>query len=112
MRKAAIGTSRGAPPRLRAWTRTNAEGVYEFHTIKPGPYPMRTNPAHFHMSIAVPGKVEWWIPDLRFADDRFLSSEEVERERPRGSFASVRPLEKQADGTLRCVRDIRLPEDW
>jgi protocatechuate 3,4-dioxygenase beta subunit len=43
-------------PRLRGWARTNAEGRYEFHTIKPGPYPMRRNPAHIHMTIAIPGR--------------------------------------------------------
>jgi protocatechuate 3,4-dioxygenase beta subunit len=34
------------------------------------------------------------------------------REAPKGTFASIRPLEARADGTLRCVRDIRLPQDW
>ena len=99
-------------PRLRGWARTNAEGRYEFHTIKPGPYPLRRNPAHIHMSIAIPGKVEWWIPELRFAEDSFLSAQETEREAQKGNFASIRPLERRADGALRCVRDIRLPHDW
>ena len=99
-------------PRLRGWARTNAEGRYEFHTIKPGPYPMRTNPAHVHMTIAIAGKVEWWIPELRFAGDSFLSAQETEREAQRGTFASIRPLKRQADGTLHCVRDIRLPQGW
>ncbi|MCI0355156.1 MAG: hypothetical protein L0099_08970, partial [Acidobacteria bacterium] len=65
-------------PRLRGWARTNAQGRYEFSTIKPGPYPMRRNPAHIHMTIAIPGKTEWWIPELRFVDDPFLSREETE----------------------------------
>jgi protocatechuate 3,4-dioxygenase beta subunit len=99
-------------PRLRGWARTNAEGRYEFHTIKPGPYPLRRNPAHIHMTIAIPEKVEWWIPELRFADDPFLNAQEIEREAQKGTFASIRPLEGQADGTLRCVRDIRLPHAW
>ena len=94
-------------PRLRGWVRTDAEGRYELHTIKPGPYPMRRNPAHIHMTIAIPEKVEWWIPELRFADDAFLSALEVKREAPKGTFASIRPLERQADGSLRCMRDIR-----
>jgi len=99
-------------PRLRGWARTNAEGRYEFHTIKPGPYPMRRNPAHIHMTIAIPGKSEWWIPELRFGDDPFLSRQEAERAALRDTFASIRPLERQADTTLRCVRDIRLPKGW
>lgn len=99
-------------PRLRGWARTDAQGRYKFQTIKPGPYPLRRNPAHVHMTIAVPGKVEWWIPELRFAGDSFLSSQESEHEARRGAFASIRPLKRHADGTLRCVRDIRLPEGW
>lgn len=43
-------------PRLRGWANTDAAGRYELHTIKPGPYPMRRNPAHIHMTIAVPGQ--------------------------------------------------------
>jgi protocatechuate 3,4-dioxygenase beta subunit len=99
-------------PRLRGWARTDAQGRYEFHTVKPGPYPLRRNPAHVHMTIAVPGRVEWWIPELRFTGDPFLGREDVEREASRGTFASIRPAERQADGTLRCVRDIRLPDGW
>jgi protocatechuate 3,4-dioxygenase beta subunit len=99
-------------PRLRGWARTNAKGRYEFHTIKPGPYPMRRNPAHIHMTIAVSGKTEWWIPELRFGGDPFLSRQEAERAAPHDTFASIRPLERQSDGTLRCVRDIRLPGGW
>jgi protocatechuate 3,4-dioxygenase beta subunit len=99
-------------PRLRGWARTDADGRYEFHTIKPGPYPMRRNPAHIHMTIAIPDQVEWWIPELRFTGDSFLDAGEVEREARQGTFASIRPLERQANGTLRCVRDIRLPRAW
>lgn len=72
----------------------------------------RRNPAHVHMTIAIPGKVEWWVPELRFAGDSFLSAQEIEQETQKGSFASIRPLDRQADGTLRCVRDIRLPQGW
>jgi hypothetical protein len=64
------------------------------------------------MTIAIPGKVEWWIPELRFAGDSFLSSQETEREAQKGTYSSIRPLEPQADGTLRCVRDIWLPHAW
>ncbi|MGH9508311.1 MAG: hypothetical protein ACRD2Q_02460 [Terriglobales bacterium] len=64
------------------------------------------------MTIAIPGKTEWWIPELRFVGDPFLSREEMERSVHWGTFSSIRPLERQADGTLRCVRDIRLPPGW
>jgi protocatechuate 3,4-dioxygenase beta subunit len=110
--KGLYGRKSGGRPRLVGWARTNAEGKYEFDTIKPAPYPMRRNPAHIHMTIAIPGKVEWWIPELRFSDDSLVDRRDVEREAARGPFGSVRPIEVQADGTLRCVRDIRLPQGW
>lgn len=65
-----------------------------------------------NMTIAIPEKTEWWIPELRFAGDAFLDSEDIRREAQRGLLASIRPLERHADGTLRCVRDIRLPQGW
>src|SRR5438132_1225524 len=34
------------PPRLRGWARTDANGRFEFHTIRPAPYPGRDVPAH------------------------------------------------------------------
>jgi hypothetical protein len=64
------------------------------------------------MTIAIPGKTEWWIPELRFGGDPFLSREETERGALRDTFARIRPLERQTDMTLRCVRDIRLPKGW
>lgn len=110
--KGLYGRKSGGRPRLAGWARTNTEGKYEFRTIKPAPYPMRRNPAHIHMTIAISGKVEWWIPELRFSDDPLVDRKEVEREAARGAFGSVRPIERLPDGTLRCVRDIRLPQGW
>lgn len=101
-----------SPPRLRGWTRTDAHGRYEFHTIKPAPYPWGGTRAHIHMTVAVPGKHEWWIPALSFAGDPLLSARVISQESGKGRFASIQPLQPQRDGVLRCVRDIRLPDDW
>lgn len=100
------------PPRLRGWARTDASGRYEFHTNRPGPYPWGGTAAHVHLTLAVAGKVEWWIPALCFVGDPLLSAGAISRESSKGLFASIQPLQPQADGTLRCVRDIRIPEDW
>jgi len=43
-------------PRLRGWARTNADGKYEFRTIKSQPYPVRRNPTQIHMTIAIPAR--------------------------------------------------------
>ena len=47
--------------RLHGLMQTNREGRYEFRTIKPAPYPGRTNPAHVHAYVSGPGYPEYWI---------------------------------------------------
>src|SRR5512145_2293937 len=58
--------------RIHGSMRSNAEGRYEFRTIKPGSYPGSTNPAHIHAYIAGPGYPEYWIDEFLFEDDRFV----------------------------------------
>ncbi len=55
--------------RLRAWVKTGADGRYEFATIKPAPYPDRTNPAHVHLMILEPGRRPYWIDEIVFAGE-------------------------------------------
>lgn len=43
------GTSAARHGRLRGWARSNERGEYAFDTIRPGPYPGRTDPQHIHM---------------------------------------------------------------
>ena len=42
-------------PRLKAFLRTDAEGRYEYQTIKHGSYPDTRNPAHIHYHVNAPG---------------------------------------------------------
>jgi protocatechuate 3,4-dioxygenase, beta subunit len=42
-------------PRLRAYMRTDAQGRYEFRTIRPGSYPGTRNPGHIHYHVNGPG---------------------------------------------------------
>ena len=39
------------PWRLKGWAVTDAEGRFEFRTIRPAPYPNRPIPAHIHLSF-------------------------------------------------------------
>lgn len=45
-------------PRLRAYLRTDAEGRYEFRTVRPGSYPGTRNPGHIHYHVSAPGYPE------------------------------------------------------
>jgi protocatechuate 3,4-dioxygenase beta subunit len=43
-------------PRLSTLAWTDRDGRIVFDTIRPGPYPSRTEPAHIHFSVRVPGR--------------------------------------------------------
>ena len=96
-------------PRLHGWMHVGADGRYEFRTIKPAPYPHRTTPAHIHAHVYGPGYSERSIADYWFAGDRFITEEAREKAVHDGDDAPVVvALERDPEGVLRGVRDIRL----
>ena len=97
----------GAPHRLKGWTNTDDHGRYEFITIRPGPYPNRSSPAHIHMTVCRRDIPEWWLPETRFQDDPLLTDTDRDAAVRDGRFSNVRAL-VQADGCWRCTRDVRL----
>ena len=94
--------------RLHGSMRSNAEGKYEFRTIKPGSYPGSTNPAHIHAYVSGPGYPEYWIDEYHFDDDRFISDEQKRKAAVQGSFSPILKLTRDSDGILRGVRDIKI----
>jgi len=96
------------PPRLRGWARTDAEGRYEFRTIRPAPYPGNGPPAHVHFYVSGAGYPRQEAEELVFEGDPKISLEMAERSRQAGRFGGVRPLSRDADGVWRCTFDIRL----
>lgn len=58
---------------LRGWVRTDAGGNYKFGTMRPAPYPGRTDPAHIHVTVKEPGFKEYYIDEYLFADDPLLT---------------------------------------
>ena len=60
--------------RLRGWCRTDGEGRYEIHSIRPGAYPNGKAPAHIHAAIQLENGNTYWINDFVFADDPHLDS--------------------------------------
>jgi protocatechuate 3,4-dioxygenase beta subunit len=94
--------------RIHGVVRTNADGRYEFRTIRPGSYPGTRNPQHIHAYVSGPGYPEYWIDEYHFTDDPFIDDEARRRFGAQGSFSSVLTLKKESDGIWRGVRDIKI----
>jgi protocatechuate 3,4-dioxygenase beta subunit len=94
--------------RLHGVMRTNAEGRYEFRTIRPAPYPGRTNPAHIHAFVSAPDYPEYWIDEYLFEDDPFITGEMRQKLVGTGNFSSILQLTRGSDGVLRGSRDIKI----
>ena len=93
--------------RIHGLMRTNAEGRYEFRTIRPGSYPGSRNPQHIHAYVSGPGYPEYWIDEYHFDDDPFVT-DEMRRSAAKGNLASILNLKRDTDGVLRGVRDINI----
>jgi protocatechuate 3,4-dioxygenase, beta subunit len=93
---------------FRGWMLTDAEGKYEFSSIRPASYPNRTFAAHVHMTITGVNFREDWIDSILFEGDKFITESERNQAGKRGGFNPILKLEKGADGILRGHRDIQL----
>ena len=96
---------------LRGWLKTDERGRYEINTIRPAPYPGRTEPAHIHALVKAPDTAKaQWISDFVFQDDPFLTDSYWYRtELSEGliRYAGV-ALKPGANATLVGNRDIVL----
>ena len=90
--------------KLRGWAKTDADGKYRFHTVRPGGYPGTSIAAHVHMHVIEPGRCTYYIDDILFTDDPDLSSDDMGP--GRGGKGVATPT--KVDGEWRVVRDIVL----
>lgn len=102
------GNNSSHNPRLKGTMITNAEGKYEYRTIKPAPYPGGGNPAHVHYVITGKGYAKQY-DELLFEGDQWLKNNKTLTGQQRAdTFQRVRPLVKDGDGVWRVVKDIKL----
>ncbi|MBZ5506335.1 MAG: hypothetical protein LAO78_12820 [Acidobacteriia bacterium] len=94
--------------RLHGWAKTDAQGRYAFHTIKPAPYPGRGIAAHVHIHVWGAGYPLQWTPELLFAGDPFLKADQIAASKALGKFANVQTLQAAADGAMSCIFNIHI----
>lgn len=58
---------------LHGWARPDSTGRVLVRSIKPGPYPGSSEPAHVHIVVQFPGQQGFYINDLLFDDDPRLT---------------------------------------
>ncbi len=93
--------------RLRGWARSGTDGEFEFRTIRPGPYPFRSDPAHVHTIVIEPGSRSYWIDDIVFSDDPRVTPEWRAERSGRGGDGVTIPT-RAPDGSWKVRRDIFL----
>ena len=58
----------------RGWLRTDFTGRYQINTVRPGPYPGETIPAHIHFYVKAPSQCTcYYLSDFVFQDDPLLT---------------------------------------
>ncbi len=104
------GNNDSSNPRLKGTMLTNAEGKYEYRTIKPAPYPGGGNPAHVHYVISRRGHQKQ-NEELQFEGDPILGQEgRLTAAQRADTFADIRPAARDEKGVWRVVKDVRLKE--
>lgn len=95
-------------PRLRGYLRTDAQGRYEYTTIKPAPYPGENGPpAHIHYHVNAPGHQERVFEIIFEGDPRISAQIRAEAAKEDSGF-SQRKLTREATGGWRCTQDVKL----
>jgi protocatechuate 3,4-dioxygenase beta subunit len=94
-------------PRLRGYMRADAEGRYEYSTIKPAPYPNGGVPAHIHYVVNAQGHMER-IFEILFEGDPSIDARTRADAAREGSAFSIRPLTRDQQGVWRCAQDIKM----
>lgn len=94
--------TRDEAPRLFGYLKTDAQGRYEFRTIRPGGYPDSQVPQHIHYEVTAPGKPKL-VTEFFFPDDPRMKPADREQAKRDKMLATV---SRDADGTQRAVFDV------
>ncbi len=93
---------------LHGWCRTDGNGRYEIHSVKPVKYPSNNAPAHIHAAMKkTENSPSFYINDFVFKDDPLVNESYTSSLNLDGGLGVVE-LVKSADGILRGERKIVL----
>jgi protocatechuate 3,4-dioxygenase beta subunit len=95
--------------RLQGWVRTDAQGRFEFQTIRPAPDAMGREGAHVHFTMESQELGKQWAPTIFFSDDPLVTEKAREESAEAGEFGWVRDI-NVVDGIQRTDVKIRLKD--
>lgn len=80
---------------IRGWVKTGIDGRYTFYTFRPAAYPNGKEPEHIHLTVKEPNINEYYIDDILFDDDPFLTPDKRRKRKNRGGSGIVSTKRKQ-----------------
>ncbi|PKP39008.1 MAG: hypothetical protein CVT98_03755 [Bacteroidetes bacterium HGW-Bacteroidetes-15] len=95
--------------RSHGWCKTDKNGYYEIHTIRPARYPDNSMPAHIHAAIKTDTGKMLWITDFVFKDDNLVDEQYLSSLTNIGGTGVV-DIIKTSDNNWTGKRDIVLTQ--
>jgi protocatechuate 3,4-dioxygenase beta subunit len=93
-------------PRLRGVAITGEDGSFQFSTVRPGPYPDGSEPAHIHMQVMAPAHRHRYVT-IWFEGDPLITAEMQKKAASDPELIVVKPT-RSPTGEWTFARDIRL----
>ena len=79
--------------RLQGWVETDAEGRFEFKTIRPAPDHLGREGSHIHFTVDSDDFGRQWAPKVFLADDPRVTADQRRRSKEAGEFGWVREVQ-------------------
>jgi protocatechuate 3,4-dioxygenase beta subunit len=95
--------------RLHGWCRSDKNGRYQIHTIRPAPYPDNSMPAHIHAAVKTVNNQLYWITDYVFKGDPLVNDKYLSSLSNVGGTGVIE-LSNNLDNTWTGQRDIVLKQ--
>ena len=95
--------------RLQGWAKTNSEGKFEFHTIRPAPDHIGREGGHIHFTVVSAEFGKQWAHKVHFLDDPKITQKEKQQSAAKGQFGWVKEV-KPYNGIQHVNVAIKLKE--